>query len=81
VSVVEQAPLVASHIFSTPSYEADSSCIPSGENAHAMTPRSWPVNVAKHTPLAASHSFSVLSSDPERNRVPFGENTHALTHP
>jgi hypothetical protein len=81
VSEAKHAPLIASHSFNVLSFEPESSCLPSGENAHALTSRLWPVSEAKHAPLVASHSFNVLSFEPERNRFPSAENAHAMTAP
>jgi hypothetical protein len=52
---------------------------PSGENAVASTPSSWPRRTIGAAPLARSHTRIVPSVDPLTIRVPSGENAAAST--
>ena len=78
-SVCSSLPIAASHSRTVWSYEADASCLLSGENATVLTKPVWPSSVYSSLPVAASHSRTVLSSEADTSCLPSGENATALT--
>ncbi|KAJ7136929.1 hypothetical protein C8R44DRAFT_768119 [Mycena epipterygia] len=57
------------------SSEADTMCLPSGENATEKTPSVCPSKGSPITaPVSASHSRRVKSSEPDTMCLPLGEN-------
>jgi hypothetical protein len=61
--------------------ELDAICLPSGENATALTLSEWPVSVFRCLPVAASHTRTVLLLEPDAICLPSGEIATAVTPP
>ena len=80
-SVHSPRPLAASQSWSAPSLPAETMRPPSGLNAQAGTPPSWPRSACSSRPLATSQSLSVWSSPAETTRLPSGLNAQAETPP
>src|SRR5436190_2090660 len=70
-------PVSASQICTVRSYDADTSCRPSGENVTDPTKPVWPSSVFCSTPVSASQIRMVRSLDEDSCR-PSGENVTDL---
>ena len=65
-------PAARSHSRVRPSWPPLTTHLPSGENLHTPTPRSWPLYVWMHPFLRTSQTFRFVSSDPEAKNSPNG---------
>src|SRR6267154_1593363 len=73
------SPVSASHNQMVLSYDPDTMCLPSGENATELTRLSCPVRGARSSsPVSASHNQIVVSSDTDTMHLPSGENATEL---